>query len=305
MYILSDFDLGHPDHVSIPAKQWSQIPSQLRRKIRTIEKKGEGDLIGVYEQARRYVDFSVSDFIPKIIENKKIRDSAAKLLKEGRAFAKKNKLNLMEHDMAHVIPKVVTERDPSILGEVKKGVPRKMSYTSISPLGEAKIYYQDVLIRPTETPLYRSDHKARARGYLAQYLDIPLDKRGRYKDNYGKIMPITGNKQELTKKLEVNENQKKKALNQLSSKELIRIAKKQPIEKVESEGLGQLVNLKMTKTRKRGLDAADSFNQKISKYLLSNDGYDLIQARDAIAKEGNRYGKEKGLDTARLRGKYK
>ena len=58
MYILSDFDLGHPDHISIPAKQWSQIPPPLRRKIRTIEKKGEGDLTGVYNQARRYVDFA-------------------------------------------------------------------------------------------------------------------------------------------------------------------------------------------------------------------------------------------------------
>jgi len=57
MYILSDFDLGHPDHVSIPAKQWSQIPSQLRRKIRTIEKKGDGDLLQAYNQARRYATF--------------------------------------------------------------------------------------------------------------------------------------------------------------------------------------------------------------------------------------------------------
>lgn len=57
MWLLSDFDLGHPDHISIPAKQWSQIPSQLRRKIRTIEKKGEGDLLQAYNQARRYVDF--------------------------------------------------------------------------------------------------------------------------------------------------------------------------------------------------------------------------------------------------------
>lgn len=58
MWLLVDFDLGHPDHISIPAKQWSQIPSRLRRKIRTIEKKGEGDLQGVYQQARRYVDFA-------------------------------------------------------------------------------------------------------------------------------------------------------------------------------------------------------------------------------------------------------
>lgn len=57
MWLLVDFDLGHPDHISIPTKQWSQIPSRLRREIRTIEKKGEGDLQGVYQQARRYVDF--------------------------------------------------------------------------------------------------------------------------------------------------------------------------------------------------------------------------------------------------------
>lgn len=58
MWLLVDFDLGHKDHISIPAKQWSQIPSGLRKKIRTIEKKGEGDLQGVYQQARQYVDFA-------------------------------------------------------------------------------------------------------------------------------------------------------------------------------------------------------------------------------------------------------
>lgn len=58
MWLLVDFDLGHPDHINIPAKQWSQIPSQLRRKIRIIEKKGDGDLLQVYNQARRYVDFA-------------------------------------------------------------------------------------------------------------------------------------------------------------------------------------------------------------------------------------------------------
>lgn len=57
MWLLVDFDLGHPDHISIPTKQWSQIPSKLRKQIRTIEKKGEGDLQGVYQQARKYVDF--------------------------------------------------------------------------------------------------------------------------------------------------------------------------------------------------------------------------------------------------------
>ena len=56
--MLADFDLGHKDHISIPTKEWSQIPSSLRKKIRTIEKKGTGDLTGVYEQARQHVDFN-------------------------------------------------------------------------------------------------------------------------------------------------------------------------------------------------------------------------------------------------------
>ena len=57
-YLLCDFDLGHPDHINIPTKQWSQIPLKLRRQIRTIEKKGDGDLLQAYNQARRYVDFA-------------------------------------------------------------------------------------------------------------------------------------------------------------------------------------------------------------------------------------------------------
>lgn len=56
-FLLCDFDAGHPDHISIPPKQWSQIPTKLRKQIRTIEKKGVGDLQGVYRQARQYADF--------------------------------------------------------------------------------------------------------------------------------------------------------------------------------------------------------------------------------------------------------
>lgn len=45
------------DYTYIPAEKWSQIPAGLRKKIRMTEEKG-GDLQGVYQQARRYVDFT-------------------------------------------------------------------------------------------------------------------------------------------------------------------------------------------------------------------------------------------------------
>lgn len=60
MWLLSDiqFDAGHSEHISISTEKWSQIPSKLRKKIKNIERKGEGDLQGVYQQARQYVDFA-------------------------------------------------------------------------------------------------------------------------------------------------------------------------------------------------------------------------------------------------------
>ncbi len=57
MYLLSDFVAGHKDHVNIPTEKWSLIPPGLRKKIRTIERKGSGNLVEAYRQACQYVDF--------------------------------------------------------------------------------------------------------------------------------------------------------------------------------------------------------------------------------------------------------
>jgi len=64
-FLLCDFDAGHSQHISIPTEKWSQIPFKLRKKIRTIEKKGDGDLQGVYDKAREYVDFGKEKNSPR------------------------------------------------------------------------------------------------------------------------------------------------------------------------------------------------------------------------------------------------
>ncbi len=65
MYLLSDFVGGHKDHINIPTEKWSLIPSRLRKKIRTIERKGSGDLVEAYQQARQYVDFGKEKDSPR------------------------------------------------------------------------------------------------------------------------------------------------------------------------------------------------------------------------------------------------
>jgi hypothetical protein len=69
IFLLCDlvkFYAGHKDHVSIPTEQWSQIPAGLRKKIRTIEKKKDGDLKGAYQQARQYADFAAIAGVDKL-----------------------------------------------------------------------------------------------------------------------------------------------------------------------------------------------------------------------------------------------
>ena len=64
--LLCDFVARHKDHVSIPKDKWSQIPVGLQKKIRTIEKKKEGNLKGIYQQARQYADFAEVASVDKL-----------------------------------------------------------------------------------------------------------------------------------------------------------------------------------------------------------------------------------------------
>jgi len=242
-------------------------------------------------------DFSVSQFIPKSPSTQKVRNTAANILKESRIFAKKQKINLVEHDSSHIIPKIVTSRDPSILGYTNKKVARKMSSIGITPLSEAKVSYQDSLRNPLATPSSSLLAKEKSRGYQAQALDIPIKQMGKFTDKSGRQDSIFGN-------LNFTNVERKKVLDEISNTRLIKSAKKYPNEAKENN-VESLAKLKMSKSRKLGLKASDTFNNKISKYMLSSDGYDILQARDAIKKEADRFSIQKGYDIPRLPGKYK
>ena len=110
IHMLADFDLGHKDHISIPTKEWSQIPSSLCKKIRTIEKKGTGDLTGVYEQARQHADFNTMYLIcdamfgkinPKSLS--KVKDLVTETMSsnKGRVFSSKSGLRDGGADYLH------------------------------------------------------------------------------------------------------------------------------------------------------------------------------------------------------------
>ena len=78
VFLLCDFYAGHKDHISIPKDKWSQIPVELQKKIRTVEKKGAGNLKGVYQQARQYADFVAEATFAEIAGVDKLNTTKAK-----------------------------------------------------------------------------------------------------------------------------------------------------------------------------------------------------------------------------------
>ena len=85
VFLLCDFYAGHKDHISIPKDKWSQIPAGLQKKIRTVEKKGTGDLKAVYQQARQYADFVAEATFAEIAGVDKLNTTKAKTVKYNGA----------------------------------------------------------------------------------------------------------------------------------------------------------------------------------------------------------------------------